>query len=321
MTRNISKYALCNALFQITAFFLFYRQFAFADSLSTVKQLPGTSLDGCAELFKGLKLEVLSEPSFEAQEIGCDTVAINKLQQEGFNYIKLQKHSDLIPGTTIISHKTNINSETLVLLRDGFFFGETIEQKFTDKGGHTWRRAQLLVKNPFSKEVESLEDGKAEVNPDGMLQDDPFSWRYVELVEDFLWNETRVVSTKLKRRFLRLTKELDLEPVSAWTETILNRRLIYLSVEEAKVKISSEPFSIDIYYLDPVIGEKVFFRSFAIKEAKQLTVIPFIASNAANESLAVLEVRRKNRVIQKVRITDPGVDNFEIELKITTTPE
>lgn len=271
----------------------------------------------CPRGYKGAYLQKGSKPKWGRAIKLCGPRFREQAYDLDLRYIRMKGHEALGPDVEVVLELISRQSEVVHVLRDGFYYGEFIDDKRTNIGTRTQRIALFLQEIPrrgsrTRVDVETLE--------------------YFYIVGDYEWSKTHVTKVKRVTQPVRIDRGANLAPLGPARHSVQYRRVLKFRVQkkpvpmraenrEALIKLYELPIYAEIRYFDPVLDKEMFFRRFEVKDEDMLTtVVPFVREKGAEEpERAIIYLYRGDRVINKFDMRDPKSDDLELNLEVGLT--
>ena len=222
--------------------------------------------------------------------------------KQGLKFVPEDVNADVARDAKTIVELVSPQRRIIHLIRGGYYLSEFLDETLTNEGGHKSTISLTLLESP-KKLIDQI--GISEL-------------RFLYLTEDYQWGAQRVESVKRKHRPVSLSIDGKLVPGGEWTETTAYRRVITVNfVDERSNPIGIEHSMVETQYFDPARNADVFFRRFKLRNQKIRTVMQFIPTKEASTPAGYVEWFQNGESLKRIRVTDPGHDNFEVTVRIT----
>lgn len=259
--------------------------------------------DSCADAYAEFKLPPLREPQAVGRpgRICTDGSLFDAALAQGLKFVPLEQHPELNRNLSAVVELVSSKRRIVHITRKGVYYSEFLDQTLTDEGGHLSTTSLRLAESPKGP----LEDLNVR------------DLRYIYMTEEYVWGPLRVEEVRRKHRLVAMKSDGSLHPLEEWQESTARRRLAYISLVDERPGGGNEMSTIQTYYDDPVFKSEVFFRRFELRMPKQLTVLQFISTAPDSAGYAYAEIVQNGEVLRRIRISDPGNDNFEVTIRLT----
>jgi hypothetical protein len=234
---------------------------------------------------------------FGAREI-CD---LERDTISGIKYIETTAPYEATKNLEAILEFSSARERVTHLLRAGVYYGEFIEQTFNERGGNLKGRKLILQRLPevYRRKIDDL--------------------RFNYTVDEFIWSDDRVIKVERKEAVSGISKDLSVQTKESWREYTINRRVVLINLIDNDPKKERDAHTFMSYFLDPFKQEELnLFRKFrSIGNAQpQRTILPFSENPQGKIFHAILQLYEGNRLVQTIKVDDPGDDNTELEIRL-----
>lgn len=268
----------------------------------------------CPRGYKGAYLEKGRKPKWGKAIKLCSERYLERAHELELRYIRMKNHEVMGPEVEVVLELISRQTNVIHILRNGYYYGEFIDDKRTKLGTRTRRLALMLKNVPSSPKGQRI---------------DVETLEYFYTVGDYQWSKTHVTKVKRVTRKVRIDDKANLIPLGPKQYSVQYRRVVKFRIKkkpvpqraknrEALVKLYEMPIFAQIHYHDPVLEKEVFFRRFNIKDDQKLsTVIPFVRKKGAPEPEgAIVYLYRGNKKINQFEMGDPKADDLELNLEV-----
>ncbi len=268
----------------------------------------------CPRGYKGAYLEKGQKPKWGKAVKLCTDRYRERAHELELRYIRMTGHEVMGPDVEVVLELISRQSDVVHILRDGYYYGEFIDDKRTNIGTRI-RRVSLLLKTIPTRskrkrvDVETLE--------------------YFYTVGEYQWSKTHVTKVKRVTRLVRIDDKANLVPLGKKQYSLQYRRTVKFRVkkkpvpERAKnrdelIKLYELPIYVEVHYIDPVFEKERFFRRFEIKgDTIVQSVLPFVRKKGAAEPEdALIYLYRADKLVNKFEMKDTKADDLEINLEV-----
>ncbi|MCB0345124.1 MAG: hypothetical protein KDD66_08395 [Bdellovibrionales bacterium] len=268
----------------------------------------------CPRGYKGAFLEKGKKPKWGRAVKLCTDRYRERAHELDLRFIRMYDYEVTGPNTEVVLELISRQAEVVHILRDGYYYGEFIDDKRTNLGTRT-RRVSLLLKSVptpskrKSVDVETLE--------------------YFYTIGEYEWSKTHVTKVKNVTRLVRIDDKADLAPLGKKQYSVQYRRTVKFHVtkkpvpERAKnrdelIKLYELPIFVEIHFKDPVYERERFFRRFEVKGDTIIeSVIPFERKKGTAEpEPAIIYLYRADKLVNKFEMKDTKADDLEINLEV-----
>jgi len=268
-------------------------KFALLSFIMCASLTPAQSLaEECVKGFKELALTTLSSPTLEGGDRLCAGDLRGVARDKGYRFITADEQPDLPEGVQGLLELAEPGHEITHFLRQGKYYGEFIDRRLTQNGGNS-KAVSLILREKSGIADKALE-----------------ALKFFYISEEYQWGKERV--ERLERKFTPVSMKSDggLAPHGAAETSLAVRRLAIL------VFPVMDELSLAIYYYDPQLADLRLFRSFPVMQERQRTVLQFVKDSSGVVHPALIRIQRDGQQIGELKVSDPGADNIEIQIRI-----